>query len=146
MFELKNNFNLIFPQIIANFSPLVLTVGIIICGIVFIIASTIIIILCMKRKSALDSDSYQSDLKKGISSGTSTAKHHHSVMDSGSSGADSDIKVEIRTASSLSQHWDDTNEGSSEPTVNTEIAQVVENIYSYTNQSEPIFPPINHVI
>jgi len=101
----------------------------------------------MKRKSTLDSDSYQNDLKKGVSSGTtSAAKHHHSVMDSGSSGADSDIKVEIRTASSLSQHWDDTNEGSSEPTINTEIAQVVENIYSYTNQSDPLFPPINHVI
>ncbi|XP_074605220.1 irregular chiasm C-roughest protein-like [Brevipalpus obovatus] len=67
------------------------------------------------------------------------------VMDSVSSGADSDVKVEIRTASSLSEqaaHWDDLNDGtineSSSVTAN-QIQQVVDNIYNYSSQ--PLYSP-----
>ncbi|CAG2167968.1 unnamed protein product [Oppiella nova] len=134
----------------SNFSPLVLSIGIIICGIVFIIASTIIIILCLKRKNKfVDNESYGSDLKKGqvLANNTANGKHHHNVLDSGSSGADSDIKVEVRTASSLSQQWDENDHQTNEQTVHKDIAsQVVENIYSYNNNpSQPIvFPSIHN--
>jgi len=71
-------------------------------------------------------------------------------MDTGSSGADSDLKVDVRTSSSLSeqdgnsgQHWD----GASDRTVtHNEIAQVVENIYNYTSAHEVAYPSNNKVI
>ncbi|XP_054169290.1 irregular chiasm C-roughest protein-like [Oppia nitens] len=133
---------------LTNFSPLVLSIGVIISGIVFIIASTIIIILCLKRKNKFtDNDSYGNDLKKGqvLTVGNSTAlngKHmNHSVMDSGSSGADSDIKVEVRTASSLSQHWDENEQQFSE-----DIAkQTTNGYYSSCVNNNCLFVSSNHV-
>ena len=117
---------------------------------------TIISILCIRRRHPLDgSESYQSDLKKG-SSISSTIKNNNSLhshaMDTGSSGADSDIKVEIRTASSLSQQWDDNGLGVDGVGVHqndlnnitaNEIAQVVENIYSYTNNLDQIYSKVS---
>ena len=94
-------------------------------------------------------------MKKGQTlSGTNSShngKHHHLSMDTGSSGADSDIKVEIRTTSSMSQHWpDDTDQRCADSAINTEMAQmaqVVENIYSYsTNPSLNYFPSVPNVI
>ncbi|RWS04821.1 irregular chiasm C-roughest protein-like protein, partial [Dinothrombium tinctorium] len=119
----------------------------IIGGVVAVVSVTIVVILCMKRKSHLDESDYVHELKKGAATTNTSStggKHsHHSVMDTGSSGADSDLKVEIRTASSMSEHgqcWDDVNEAASERNITAnEIAQVVENIYNYTN--EPVFQP-----
>jgi hypothetical protein len=132
--------------IIASFSSLVLIVGLIISGLVFIVASTIIIILCLKHRTN-DNDSYQIDIKKGVSSNgttsSSSTKNLHSVIDSHSSGAESDIKVELRTASSMSQNWDTTEVSSSDQTVSNELAKVVENIYSYTK--DPIYVTNNKV-
>jgi hypothetical protein len=131
--------------IIASFSSLVLIAGLIISGLVFIVASTIIIILCLKHRTN-DNDSYQLDIKKGVSSSgttSSTSKNLHSVIDSHSSGTESDIKVELRTASSMSQNWDTTEVSSSDQTVSNELAKVVENIYSYTK--DPIYVTNNKV-
>ncbi|XP_015795128.1 irregular chiasm C-roughest protein [Tetranychus urticae] len=183
--------------------PMLIIVATIIGSIVAVVSVTIIVILCMKRKSNLDGDDYLSDVKKEsntskigssltnssktltngstslTSNGTLTKHHqqqqglthlglspsqqqqhlhnlhlhqltqqsqhalHHHVVDTGSSGADSDLKVEIRTASSLSErgHWDDLNEPPSvDPTITAnQIQQVVDNIYNYTAQ--PLYSP-----
>lgn len=104
----------------------------------------------MKRKSNIDDDDYMSDIKKvgATTSSSSGSKMHHSVIDTGSSGAESDIKVEIRTSSSLSDHpgqsWDDNEVDSDRTVTANEIAQVVENIYNYTS-NEHIFSTNNKV-
>ena len=153
--SLEQIIDMFFNWISANFSPLVLSVGIIISGVVFIIGSTIVIILCLKRKKNFsDNTCYENDVKKGqvMTTGShlsANGKHHNLAIDSGSSGADSDMKVEMRTASSMSQHWpEDTDQRCADPSLNTDMAQVVENIYSYTtNPSQSIlFTTIRNVI
>ena len=135
--------------------PMLIIVAGIIGGVVLVVSVTIIVILCMKRKSNIDDDDYMSDIKKvgattssSSASATTKSHHHSSVIDTGSSGADSDLKVEIRTASSLSEHpgqsWDENEAGSDRTVTANEIAQVVENIYNYTS-SEPGFPANNKV-
>ncbi|RWS31641.1 irregular chiasm C-roughest protein-like protein [Leptotrombidium deliense] len=144
--EFGNNYLIITLSKQKSF-PMLIIVAAIIGGVVAVVSVTIIVILCMKRKSNSDDCDYGHDMKKEavVSNTTSSSigklHSHHSVMDTGSSGADSDLKVEIRTASSLSEHgqcWDDLNDMSSERNLTAnDIAQVVENIYNYT--SEPIF-------
>lgn len=134
-----------------NFSPLVISVGIIICGVVFIISITIIAIICLKRKKSFADDLKKNNVANGQLNGH---KGTHFHTDSGSSGADSDLKAEIRTTSSMSQHYypeTESNDGK----------QVVENIYSYNETHNGLnlissgmslahngipFPPMCHVI
>ena len=133
---------------LGNFSPLVISVGVVICGIVFIISMTIVAIICLKRKKG-----FTDDLKKNTTPNQLNHNGKHFHTDSGSSGADSDLKAEIRTTSSMSQHYYpdvESNDGK----------QVVENIYSYNGSQNGLnvmngynlahngmpFPPICHVI
>lgn len=134
------------------------------------VSVAITVMLCVKRRSPLSSDddylkkdsnkTGQLTINTKSSALASTGHHHHhhhhhnhnhsgmsgqSVIDTGSSGADSDMKMEIRTASSLSEHvhWDDLSEPpppSTDPSLaNNQIQQVVDSIYNYTNQ--PICSP-----
>lgn len=145
--------------------------GIIIGSVVCVVCVTIFVILCMRKKSVLDGSDFMSDIIKKGSASTGTASihshsngkgthhHHHNqqnhfghmVGDNGSSGADSDVKVEIRTSSSLSEQreWivDPTSDlalqhhhqSQQRSVTANEIAQVVENIYNYTQQQEAAF-------
>jgi len=124
--------------------PMLIIVAAIIGGVVLVVSLTIIVILLMKRKHHLDGDDdddycSSSDVKKPTTSKT---------LDSGSSGADSDLKVDIRTSSSLSHEapplvgqshygWDDAAAAET----HNEIARVVDNIYTYTRQANSEFPP-----
>lgn len=105
--------------------PMLIILAGVIGGIVFIVSVTIVIILCLRRKSIVKDDDYSSEKKTKQS-------------DSGSSG-DSDIKVEIRTASSLSnteheRSWEDNSD-----TTRTQDAQ---DIYKYAAEyTDPGFPP-----
>lgn len=122
-----------------------LIVAVIIGLVVLIVSITIVIMLCLRRKPNLGDD-YQNELKNEVkntngANSTNTSKQNgHVAIDSGSSGADSDIKVEIRTASSLSDrgHWDDLTDSSRDRTMTTNgISGMIENIYNYA--SEPVF-------
>lgn len=141
---------------------MLVTAAAIIGGVVLIVSVTIIVILCTRRKSLNSEADYMSEIKKanngggsGVTSTTLTSStgviksnnFHSSGADTGSSGTDSDLKVELRTSSSLSENHGQCWEDSSDRTVTAnEIAQVVENIYNYTQQTqEPVFPP-NKVI
>ena len=131
--------------------PVNLVVTVIISSVVGFVAVTIIVVLCMKRKDGFNGE--MSDLEKPdcVSNGGSTpgvthvSKVHHNHLhpgDTGSSGTGSDVKVEIRTSSSLSgqREWVD---GNHERTVTAnEIAQVVENIYNYTQQQHQLQEPV----
>jgi len=151
--------------------PIILVMGIIIGSVVCVVCVTIFVILCMRKKSVLDGSDFMSDIVKKGSASTGTASihshsngkgthhHHHNqqnhfghmVGDNGSSGADSDVKVEIRTSSSLSEQreWivDPTSDlalqhhhqQEQRSVTANEIAQVVENIYNYTQQQEAAF-------
>ncbi|CAG2121620.1 unnamed protein product, partial [Medioppia subpectinata] len=65
---------------------------------------------------------------------------------SGSSRTDSDIKMEVRTASSLSQQWDDTDQQSNGHNEPKDITQVLNNIYNKTNSSSQafVFPSVQN--
>lgn len=99
---------------------------------------------------------------------TKSSGQYHQHIDSGSSG-ESDMKVEIRTSSSLSdqhhpnglvvgnQHvgWEmdytDSHQPHHDQVTANEIAQVVENIYNYTAaantaSTDPIFPKVSSIM
>ncbi|XP_076305362.1 irregular chiasm C-roughest protein-like isoform X2 [Tachypleus tridentatus] len=73
--------------------PLLIILGGVIVGIVLIVSVTIVVIICLRRKPTVKGDNFVSE-NKGKQS------------DSASSG-DSDLKAEIRTASSLSNNEHD---------------------------------------
>ncbi|CAG2167967.1 unnamed protein product [Oppiella nova] len=132
----------------ANFSPLLLSVGIIICGIVFIIVSTIIIILWFKHKNKFFDLKLGQTLSVDINS-TANGKPNNLVIGSASSGSsrtDSDIKMEVRTTSSLSQQLDDTDHHCNERNDRKNIAQELNNIYNKANSAaQPfVFPSIQN--
>lgn len=105
--------------------PMLIILAGVIGGIVFIVSVTIVIILCLRRKSVIKDEEYGSE-KKGKQS------------DSASSG-DSDLKVEIRTASSLSNN---DHERSWEDNSDTLRAHDTQDLYKYQNEySEQNFPP-----
>jgi hypothetical protein len=88
---------------------------------------------------------------------SSVGKNHNNHFlhsgDTGSSGAESDVKLEIRTSSSMSEQrdWVDVsnnlNNERNAVTAN-EIAQVVENIYNYTQHQvqEPVYSSNNKTV
>lgn len=116
-------------------------VGGVITAVVLVVLLAITALLCFKKKT-VDSADYMSDMKNSEISKVSgrsviAAHRYHNAMDTGSSGADSDVKVEIRTSSSLSERQDWVDGGSCDRTVTAnEIAQVVENIYNYSQQQQ----------
>ncbi|GFT44014.1 irregular chiasm C-roughest protein [Nephila pilipes] len=102
--------------------PMLIILAGVIGGIVFIVSVTIVIILCLRRKSVIKDEDYGSEKKTKQS-------------DSASSG-DSDFKAEIRTASSLSN-----NEHDRSWEENSDRAQ--DNIFKYNPNDYPEtnFPP-----
>lgn len=105
--------------------PMLIILAGVIGGIVFIVSVTIVIILCLRRKSVIKDEEYGSEKKAKQS-------------DSASSG-DSDLKVEIRTASSLSNN---DHERSWEDNSDTLRAHDTQDLYKYQNEySEQNFPP-----
>ncbi|XP_022247885.1 irregular chiasm C-roughest protein-like isoform X2 [Limulus polyphemus] len=105
--------------------PMLIILAGVIGGIVLIVSVTIVIILCLRRKPDMKGDNFVSESKAKQS-------------DSASSG-DSDLKVEIRTASSLSNN---EHERSWEETSDTTRVQDHPDIYKYTmDYAEPKFPP-----
>ncbi|XP_023220646.1 irregular chiasm C-roughest protein-like isoform X2 [Centruroides sculpturatus] len=105
--------------------PMLIILSGVIGGIVLIVSVTIIIILCLKRKSVVKDEDFGSEKKAKQS-------------DSASSG-DSDLKAEIRTASSLSNN---EHERSWEETSDTTRTHDTQDIYKYSaDYAEPTFPP-----
>lgn len=121
--------------------PMLMIVGGVITAVVLVVSLAITAILCFKKKT-VESGDYMSDMKsseisKAAGRSAVAAHRYHSAADTGSSGADSDVKVEIRTSSSLSERQDWVEGGSCDRTVTAnEIAQVVENIYNYSQQQQ----------
>lgn len=108
--------------------PMVIILAGVIGGIFLVVTVTISIVLCLRKKNIVKDDDFNSE-KKGKQS------------DSASSG-DSDIKVEIRTASSLSnnehdRNWEDNGESAR--------THDVQDIYKYANNpndyADGTFPP-----
>ncbi|XP_022251226.1 irregular chiasm C-roughest protein-like isoform X2 [Limulus polyphemus] len=105
--------------------PMMIILAGVIGGIVLIVSITIVIILCLRRKPAVKVDDFGQENKAKQS-------------DSASSG-DSDLKVEIRTASSLSNN---EHERSWEETSDTARVQDPPDIYKYNmDYTEPKFAP-----
>ncbi|CAN8014760.1 unnamed protein product [Ixodes persulcatus] len=108
--------------------PMLIILAGVIGGIVLVVTVTISIILCLRKKNIVKDDDFNSE-KKGKQS------------DSASSG-DSDIKVEIRTASSLSNNEQDRNWEDNSESARTHEAQ---DIYKYANNTgdytDTAFPP-----
>ncbi|GIY50449.1 irregular chiasm C-roughest protein [Caerostris darwini] len=103
--------------------PMLIILAGVIGGIVFIVSVTIVIILCLRRKSVIKDEDYGCEKKTKQS-------------DSASSG-DSDFKAEIRTASSLSNNEHDRSwEESSDRAQDNNIFKYNPNDYPETN-----FPP-----
>lgn len=98
--------------------PMVIILAGVIGGIVLVVTVTISIILCLRKKNIVKDDDFNSE-KKGKQS------------DSASSG-DSDIKVEIRTASSLSNNEHDRNWEDNSESARTHDAA---DIYKYANSA-----------
>ncbi|XP_022238988.1 irregular chiasm C-roughest protein-like isoform X2 [Limulus polyphemus] len=105
--------------------PMLIILAGVIGGIVLIVSVTIVIILCLRRKPTPKGNEFGTDNKAKQS-------------DSASSG-DSDLKVEIRTASSLSNN---EHERSWEETSDTTRVHDPPDIYKYNmDYTEPRFPP-----
>lgn len=117
---------------------MLMMVGGAITAVVLIVSLSISFILCFKKKTVDSTDSLSdlkhSDISKvtGGSGAVMTAPHFLSVGDAGSSGTGSDMKAEIRTSSSMSERREWVDGGG----VANEMAQVVENIYNYTQQQQ----------
>ena len=122
---------------------MLMIVGGVITAVVLVVSLAITALLCFKKKT-VESGDYMSDVKSSkseiskVSGRSAVAAHrYHSAVDTGSSNADSDVKVEIRTSSSLSERQDWVEGGSCDRTVTAnEMAQVVENIYNYSQQQQ----------
>lgn len=98
--------------------PMLIILAGVIGGIVLVVTVTISVVLCLRKKNIVKDDDFNSE-KKGKQS------------DSASSG-DSDIKVEIRTASSLSNNEHDRNWEDNGESARTHDAA---DIYKYANST-----------
>lgn len=107
--------------------PMLIILAGVIGGIVLVVTVTISIILCLRKKNIVKDDDFNSE-KKGKQS------------DSASSG-DSDIKVEIRTASSLSNNEHDRNwEDNSESARTHDAADIYKYANSTADYADTAFP------
>lgn len=108
--------------------PILIILAGVIGGIVVVVTVTIGIILCLRKKNIVKDDDFNSE-KKGKQS------------DSTSSG-DSDIKVEIRTASSLSNNEHDRSWEDNSDTTRThdtrDIYKYANNVSEYTDGNFPL--------